>query len=79
MNVRPALFLEPEEVEVLTGFRSPGRQCKWLNAKGWRFVQSGSGRPIVARRYAEKMLGCGDDEGQQHPPHPNFGALLRAV
>jgi hypothetical protein len=75
----PELFLVPEEVETLTGFKSPGRQCRWLHEKGWRFVQSGSGRPIIARRYAEKMLGCGQDEGQHRAPQPNFGALLRAV
>lgn len=74
-----ALFLEAEEVETLTGFKSPARQCKWLQEKGWRFVQSGSGRPVVARRYAEKMLGCGVDEGRDLAPQPNFGALLRAV
>lgn len=73
------LFLLPEEIEELTGFKSAGRQCRWLHEGGWRFVISGSGRPVVARKYAEKMLGCGDDEGRQHPPRPNFGALLRAV
>jgi hypothetical protein len=76
---REPLFLEPEEVEVLTGFKTFARQVVWLQAKGWRFELSGNRRPIIARRYAEKMLGCGADEGQQQPPRPNFGALLRAV
>lgn len=73
----PPLFLIAAEVEVLTGFKTAAKQIHWLAAKGWRFEQSGSGRPVVARKYAEKMLGCGGDDAQR--PRPNFGALLRAV
>ena len=72
----PPLFLVPAEVETLTGFKAPARQISWLSCKGWRFEKSGSGRPIVARRYAEKMLGCGGDE--QQAPRPNFNALRAA-
>jgi hypothetical protein len=75
----PTLFLFPSEVEVLTGFKSVVRQCRWLQAGGWRFVISGSGKPIVARKYAEKMLGCSNDHQHAASPMPNFGALLRAV
>lgn len=73
----PPLFLGPDEVETLTGFKTPMRQIDWLRTKGWRFEMSGSRRPVIARRYAEKMLGCGNDDEQR--PRPNFGALLRAV
>jgi hypothetical protein len=73
----PPLFLAPEEVETLTGFKAPMRQVDWLRTKGWRFELSGNRKPIIARRYAEKMLGCGGDDEQR--PRPNFGALLRAV
>jgi hypothetical protein len=79
MNEQEVLFLAAGEVEALTGFKSPGRQCKWLHEEGWRFVISGSGRPIVARKYAEMMLGCGGAEMQFERPRPNFGALLRPV
>lgn len=71
--LHPPLFLIPSEIETLTGFKTPARQVSWLSGKGWRFEKSGSGRPIVARRYAEKMLGCGADEDQR--PRPNFAAL----
>lgn len=70
------LFLVPDEVETLTGFKTPGRQITWLAGKGWRFEKSGSGRPIVARGYAEKMLGCGVQESTV--PRPNFNALRAA-
>lgn len=77
MSDAQPLFLLPTEVEALTGFKSFGRQSRWLNQAGWRFVINGGGRPVVARRYAEKMLGCGGEEDKR--PRPNFGALLRPV
>jgi hypothetical protein len=76
---REPLFLEPDEVAILTGFKTLARQVTWLRDKGWRFELNGNRRPIIARRYAEKMLGCVGDEGRDHTPQPNFGALLRAV
>lgn len=72
------LFLDRDEVAMLTGFQSTRRQCLWLSERGWHFVINGSGRPIVARKYAEKALGCGDDEGPAAGPAPNFAALRGA-
>lgn len=72
-------LLTPDEVQDITGFKLNRLQVDWLQRKGWRFEVNAIGRPIVARKYAEKMLGCGDDTmlmGQA--PAPNFGAL-RAV
>lgn len=78
-SAQSPLFLLPPEVETLTGFKSAARQVRWLSTKGWRFVQSGSGRPIVARKYAENMLGCQNMDDDCARPLPNFGALLRAA
>jgi hypothetical protein len=78
-DTHPTLFLSPTEVEALTGFKSHARQCRWLHVEGWRFVISGNGKPVVARKYAEKMLGCAGDDQFNPAPTPNFGALLRAV
>ena len=79
MSELTAFFLNADELETLTGFKSPCRQSKWLSAKGWRFVLSGNGRPIIARKYAEKMLGCGSEEEHHPTTRPNFGALVRRV
>ena len=79
MSEPSSFFLDADELEILTGFKSAGRQSKWLNTKGWRFVQSGSGRPIIARKYAEKMLGCGGEGEYYITVRPNFGALIRPV
>lgn len=70
----PPLLLQHDEMESLTGFKLPAKQVEWLRTKGWRFEINGNRRPIVARKYAEKMLGCGTDETQA-PPRPNFNAL----
>jgi hypothetical protein len=68
-----ALFLTTDEVGTLTGFKTPARQVEWLRTKGWRFEINGNRRPIVARKYTEKMLGCGAPEEVIFKP--NFSAL----
>jgi hypothetical protein len=70
------LFLTCEELAMLTGFKTPARQVGWLCTKGWRFEINGNRRPIVARKYAEKMLGCGMPEESLY--RPNFAALQGA-
>jgi len=74
MDAQFALFLLPDELQTLTGFKLPARQVAWLRQKGWRFELNGNRRPIVARKYAEKMLGCDTDQGVA-PARPNFNAL----
>jgi len=71
--VESPLFLSTEELGTLTGFKTPARQVAWLRTKGWRFEVNGNRRPIVARKYAEKMLGCGVPEESAY--RPNFAAL----
>lgn len=70
------LFLTSDEVGTLTGFKLHTRQVEWLRKKGWRFEISGNRRPIIARKYAEKMLGCGVPEPTTYMP--NFAALQGA-
>ncbi len=67
------LFLTSEEIGTLTGFKTPKRQTEWLKNKGWRFEINGNRKPIVARKYTEKMLGCGVPESNAY--QPNFEAL----
>lgn len=76
MAVEFTLFLTSEELETLTGFKTSSRQVEWLRKKGWRFELNGNRRPVIARKYAEKMLGCGVPEQQSYKP--NFGAMQRA-
>lgn len=74
--VEAGFFLDVVELETLTGFKTPARQVQWLRGKGWRFEVNGNRRPIVARKYAEKMLGCGIPEERGYAP--NFAALRGA-
>lgn len=69
------IFLTAAEIADLTGFKTPKRQTEWLGNHGWRFEINGNHRPIVARKYAEKMLGCGAIEENAY--RPNFAALQR--
>lgn len=77
MDAHLPFFLIDSEVAVLTGYKLPVHQTKWLRLKGWRFELNGNRKPIIARKYAEKMLGCGTDENQP-APLPNFNALRAA-
>ena len=70
----PPLFLAADEIETLTGYKLPSHQTKWLRLKGWRFELNGNRKPIIARKYAEKMLGCASD-AMDSIPRPNFRAL----
>jgi hypothetical protein len=76
MAEESSLFLTNDEVSVLTGFKTHTKQVDWLRTKGWRFEVNGNRRPIVARKYAEKMLGCGIPDESTY--RPNFAALQRA-
>ena len=71
-----AIFLSCDETAMLTGFKTPGRQVDWLRKKGWRFEINGNRKPIIARKYAEKMLGCGSGEEVRYMP--NFAAMQGA-
>lgn len=68
-------FLLPDEIVMLTGYKATQRQIDWLRRRGWRFELNANQRPVIARRYAEKMLGCGVDDGQLRMIRPNFAAL----
>lgn len=51
--------------------------CRICNETGecvWEITRTNR-RPIVARKYAEKMLGCGASEDNTY--RPNFAALQR--
>jgi len=70
------LLLSSDELVEVTGYRVSAMQIRWLRGKGWRFEINGNRRPIVARKYVEKMLGCGIPEEQSYKP--NFRALQGA-
>ena len=47
------MFLNPDELALLTGFRRKGRQVDQLRRMGIAFYVNGCGRPVVARAAIE--------------------------
>jgi hypothetical protein len=47
------VFLNPDEVALLTGFHRKGRQVEQLRRMGIAFYVNGCGRPVVARAAIE--------------------------
>ena len=73
------LFLNPDELIELTGYKRGAEQCRWLKKKAWRFEPTASGAPRVARAYFERrMVGEAATADPAPPARHNFGAL-RAV
>lgn len=73
------MFLSAEELEQLTGRKRWSAQIRWLRDHHWAFTVRADGRPVVARREAERQLetaspgrrAVGTDE-------PDFAAARRA-
>jgi hypothetical protein len=47
------VFLNPDELALLTGFHRKGRQVEQLRRMGIVFYVNGCGRPVVARTAIE--------------------------
>ncbi|MDH0739792.1 DUF4224 domain-containing protein [Achromobacter spanius] len=76
------LFLSPEELHRLTGYKSAGWQRRWLKANRWRFDEDRLGRPIVARAYpssTRSITGWGMTKPQQKERQRSSKLLTEAV
>lgn len=51
-------ILSDKELEQITGYKARAWQRRWLADKGWHFVESRGGRPLVGRQYARMKLGA---------------------
>lgn len=49
-------ILSDDELVEITGYKARGYQRRWLNERGWHFVESRGGRPLVGRQYARQKL-----------------------
>ncbi|PYC28780.1 DUF4224 domain-containing protein [Pseudomonas mosselii] len=52
-------ILSDEELAELTGYKARSYQRRWLEERGWTFVETHSGRPLVGRYYVRMKLGVG--------------------
>lgn len=63
-------ILSDEELADLTGYKARGWQRRWLNDRGWHFVESRGGRPLVGRQYTRMKLGVTLEVVALAPPPP---------
>ena len=74
------LFLTPDELHCLTGYRRTADQRRWLTAHDWRFEVSAIGRPIVSRQHAEaKLAGLATVQPAAPEWKPNLAAIRKAA
>ncbi len=52
------MFLTSDEIAQLTGRVQAAAQVRWLKKEIWVFTVDSDGRPVIARAYAERMLGA---------------------
>ena len=50
------MFMTPEEVAELTGYKRPCDQIKWLEAERFGYVVGGDGRPKVVKELVLSRL-----------------------
>lgn len=67
------MFLTRDELKTLTGYSVAKLQIKWLSDRAWCFEVAASGKPIVARAYANHRLGA--PAGEPAPWKPDFSGL----
>lgn len=66
-----AEILSDEELVEITGYKPRAYQRRWLNERGWHYVESRGGRPLVGRQYARlKLSGAVLDVVPTAPPSP---------
>ncbi|WP_236177114.1 DUF4224 domain-containing protein [Pseudomonas qingdaonensis] len=63
-------ILSDEELAELTGYKARGYQRRWLEERGWVFVETRSGRPLVGRHYVRMKLGVTLEVVPMTPPPP---------
>lgn len=62
-------ILSDEELAEITGYKTRAGQRRWLTKRGWNYVESRGGRPLVGRHYLRTRLGeCPVGIMQLQPP-----------
>lgn len=72
MHTTSSIFLLPDELEALTGFKLPARQIGWLECRGWIFETDRKGHPKVARTYFNARMTGLNLSGQRIGPRMEF-------
>lgn len=59
-------FITQDEIELITGYKRPHDQKKWLDANGWQFELNRAGRPIILREVMNKRFGISSQHIKNH-------------
>lgn len=70
------MFLTEDELVTLTGYKSPGKQAKWLTDRGLLYTRNGAGKVVLLRSMVEAMYGS---PTAATPPEPRWDRLLEAT
>ena len=71
------LFLNPEELFDLTGYRLSGKQAEWLRREGFRFKRAADGTVRLDREHYRLVMG--GEKSKNARREPNFNALKPAA
>lgn len=66
------MFLSPEQIEQLTGYRKAALQRQWLINNGYSFDVRADGRPVVSKAHYESRHGL---KLSKRASVPNLAAL----
>lgn len=78
-----ALFLTPDELVELTGFKVARYQVRWLDKNRWRYALARHSQPRVSRDYFAERVGSRAHTVVSQVNHaamleqPNFDAINR--
>ncbi|MFD1260520.1 DUF4224 domain-containing protein [Entomomonas asaccharolytica] len=51
------IFVTPDEIKRITGYKRPHEQKKWLETNGWKFELDSAGRPVIHREVMNLRFG----------------------
>ncbi|MDE3022960.1 MAG: DUF4224 domain-containing protein [Pseudomonadota bacterium] len=69
------MFLTPDELVSLTGYKKAASQREWLALRGWKFEIDGHGKPVVLANYAVARLSGNRSNALPSSPLPNYDAI----
>lgn len=63
------------DIEILTGYKIPSKQCESLREAGIFFITRRDGRPRTTWEHFNNPLSHRQKQVESDGPQPNFGAL----
>lgn len=73
-TTRSDIISDPD-IEMLTGYKIPSKQCESLREAGIFFITRRDGRPRTTWEHFNNPLSHRQKQAESDGPQPNFGAL----